>query len=68
MNEWIIAPLLEPDPTGLVSHRPAGNEGAGDAPREEAGDDRRHGERRDTDGDEADPDFGRGEDRRDGLM
>jgi hypothetical protein len=68
MNEWIIAPLLEPDPTGLVSHRPAGNEEAGGAPREQAGDERRHGERRDARDDEADPDFGRGEDRRDDVV
>jgi hypothetical protein len=43
MHEWIIAPLLEPDPTGMVAHRAAGTE----------------------DDDEADPDFARGEDRRD---
>jgi hypothetical protein len=68
MNEWIIAPLLEPDPTGLVSHRPAAHQGAGAAPRKEAGADRRHGDRRDTHGDEADPDFGRGEDRREDVL
>lgn len=65
MNEWIIAPLLEPDPTGIVSHTPGGGgtqpQGA---PQEEAVDDRRHGDRRDGHDDDADPDFGRGEDRR----
>jgi hypothetical protein len=68
MNEWIIAPLLEPDPTGLVSQRPADREGAAGAPRDQDGADRRHGDRRDTPGDEADPDFGRGEDRRDDVV
>lgn len=65
MNEWIIAPLLEPDPTGVVSHTPGGGDSAGvdgTAP-EETGGDRRHGDRRDDH--DADPDFGRGEDRRD---
>ncbi|KQQ91666.1 hypothetical protein [Massilia sp. Leaf139] len=67
MNEWIIAPLLAPDPTGIVSHRPSGNEEAGGAPQEEAGD-RRHGDRRDNHDEEADPDFARGEDRREDAM
>jgi hypothetical protein len=70
MNEWIIAPLLEPDPTGVVSHTPGrkGGAGAEDAPLEERADERRHGDRRDGHGDEADPDFGRGEDRRDEVL
>jgi len=72
MNEWIIAPLLEPDPTGVVSHTPGGpgSAGTGSAPQEEhADDDRRHGDRRDhTHDDEADPDFARGEDRREDAV
>jgi hypothetical protein len=68
MNEWIIAPLLEPDPTGMVAHRSAATEGAGATGREEAVDDRRHGDRRDGHDDEADPDFARGEDRRGDLV
>ncbi len=70
MNEWIIAPLLEPDPTGVVSHTPGGNgnDGAGKAPDEEAVDDRRHGDRRDNHDDEADPDFARGDDRREDAV
>jgi hypothetical protein len=64
MNEWIIAPLLEPDPTGMVAHRTAADEGAGNAAPEETVDDRRHGDRRDSHDDEADPDFARGDDRR----
>ena len=70
MNEWIIAPLLEPDPTGVVSHTPSGNGGkeADSAPQEEPVDDRRHGDRRDNHDDEADPDFARGDDRRDEVL
>lgn len=69
MNEWIIAPLLEPDPTGVVSHTPGGGgAGADSKPAEETVDDRRHGDRRDGHDDEADPDFGRGEDRRDDAV
>ena len=66
MNEWIIAPLLEPDPTGIVSHTPGGGgTGTDSDSHEERADDRRHGDRRDGHDDDADPDFGRGEDRRD---
>ena len=70
MNEWIIAPLLEPDPTGVVSHTPGGIGGGGadSAPPEEPVDDRRHGDRRDNHDDEADPDFARGEDRREDAV
>jgi hypothetical protein len=72
MNEWIIAPLLEPDPTGLVSHAPGGKRGQGadSEPREQGADERRHGDRRSghDDDDDADPDFGRGEDRRDDVL
>lgn len=70
MNEWIIAPLLEPDPTGVVSHTPVahGNPGAGDEQAEDNADDRRHGDRRDNHDDEADPDFARGEDRREDAV
>jgi hypothetical protein len=70
MNEWIIAPLLEPDPTGVVSHTPVahGNPGAGGEQAEEHADDRRHGDRRDNHDDEADPDFARGEDRREDAV
>jgi hypothetical protein len=70
MNEWIIAPLLEPDPTGMVSHTPGGKrgEGADSEPREQRADERRHGDRRDGHDDDADPDFGRGEDRRDDVL
>jgi hypothetical protein len=64
MHEWIIAPLLEPDPTGMVAHRATGPE-EDKAAREEAAAERRHGDRRDKHDDEADPDFARGEDRRD---
>lgn len=65
MNEWIIAPLLEPDPTGIVSHTPGGGDSA---PQEEALDDRRHGDRRDGHDEDADPDFARGDDRRDEVL
>ena len=70
MNEWIIAPLLEPDPTGVVSHTPsrALGEQAHSTPQEEPVDDRRHGDRRDQHDDEADPDFARGEDRREDAV
>jgi hypothetical protein len=68
MNEWIIAPLLEPDPTGIVSHTPGGGAGPGGAPQEERLDERRHGERRDNHDDEADPDFARGDDRREDAV
>jgi len=68
MNEWIIAPLLEPDPTGMIAHRVSAHRAEGqDEAGEESGD-RRHGERRDNHDDEADPDFGRGEDRRDDVL
>lgn len=70
MNEWIIAPLLEPDPTGIVSHTPGrgGSTGTDSAPQEERADDRRHGDRRDGHDADADPDFGRGEDRREDAV
>jgi hypothetical protein len=70
MNEWIIAPLLEPDPTGVVSHTPGrkGGSEADSAPLEEGAGERRHGDRRDGHDDDADPDFGRGEDRRDEVL
>ena len=64
MNEWIIAPLLEPDPTGIVSHTPGRSTGPEGVPGEERLDERRHGDRRDSHDEDADPDFGRGEDRR----
>jgi hypothetical protein len=64
MHEWIIAPLLEPDPTGMVAHRSAGSEDEDKAERDEAARERRHGDRRDNHDDDADPDFARGEDRR----
>ena len=68
MNEWIIAPLLEPDPTGMIAHRTSAHRAEGQDEGEEESGDRRHGERRDNRDDEADPDFGRGEDRRDDAM
>jgi hypothetical protein len=68
MNEWIIAPLLEPDPTGMIGYRGAAHHEAGQDEREEESGDRRHGDRRDNHDDEADPDFGRGEDRRDDAV
>jgi hypothetical protein len=70
MNEWIIAPLLEPDPTGMVSHTPGGKrgEGADSEQREKSADERRHGDRRDGHDDDVDPDFARGEDRRDDVL
>lgn len=68
MNEWIIAPLLEPDPTGIVSHTPGGGAGADSAPEEERADERRHGDRRDGHDEEADPDFARGDDRREDAV
>ena len=72
MNEWIIAPLLEPDPTGIVSHTPGGGTAPGSTPQEERLeerlDERRHGERRDNHDDEADPDFARGDDRREDAV
>jgi hypothetical protein len=62
--------LLEPDPTGVVSHTPGAKDGAGanSAPQDEPVDDRRHGDRRDQHDDEADPDFARGEDRREDAV
>jgi hypothetical protein len=70
MNEWIIAPLLAPDPTGIVSHRPGGGDSAGadGAPDEEHADDRRHGDRRHTRDEDTDPDFARGDDRREDAV
>ncbi|QOL49855.1 hypothetical protein [Massilia litorea] len=68
MNEWIIAPLLEPDPTGMIAHRGTSPEEAGQPPHEGVVDDRRHGDRRDGHDDEADPDFARGDDRRGDLV
>jgi hypothetical protein len=68
MNEWIIAPLLEPDPTGMVAHRSTAPEDAGSLARDGVVDDRRHGDRRDQHDDDADPDFARGEDRRDEVL
>lgn len=67
MHEWIIAPLLEPDPTGMVAHRSAGSQDAEKNDQQATGD-RRHGERRDSHDEDADPDFGRGEDRRDDVV
>ena len=69
MNEWIIAPLLAAD--GTATHRPGSNGSNGsevgkdkqDEPTEE----RRHGDRRDNHDDEVDPDFARGDDRRDDV-
>ena len=67
MHEWIIAPLLEPDPTGMVAHRATGTDDDEKADRDAAAGERRHGDRRDNHADEADPDFARGEDRRDDV-
>lgn len=68
MNEWIIAPLLATDPTGApLRGQDKEAEGAGDAPNEEHGGERRGHDRRDTQKDDSDADFGRGEDRRDEL-
>jgi hypothetical protein len=67
MHEWIIAPLLEPDPTGMVAHRATGTDDDEKADRDAAAGERRHGDRRDNHDDEADPDFARGEDRRDDV-
>ena len=66
MNEWIIAPLLAAD--GTATHRPASNDSeAGPDKHDEKTDDRRHGDRRDNHDEEVDPDFARGEDRRNDL-
>jgi hypothetical protein len=78
MNEWIIAPLLAPDPTGIVSHTPGAKESVGpdntadnadvDADADADASERRHGDRRDGHEDDADPDFARGIDRRDDVV
>lgn len=70
MNEWIIAPLLAPDPTGMVSHSRSaqGNPGKSVEQDVEQSDDRRHGDRRDNHDEDADPDFARGDDRREGAL
>ncbi|THC43909.1 hypothetical protein [Massilia sp. Mn16-1_5] len=68
MNEWIIAPLLEPDPTGMIAHRVSAHSADGQDEAEEENGERRHGDRRDNRDDEADPDFGRGEDRREDVL
>lgn len=64
MNEWIIAPLLAVDPTGLPTHRAAPKPAAEPPPAGEKTEERRHGDRREDHHGERDDDFARGEDRR----
>lgn len=64
MNEWIVAPLLAPDPTARPLYHAGGNDKQGpeDVPEEQEGD-RRGADRREPHED-TDDEFGRGEDRR----
>ncbi|QNA88146.1 hypothetical protein G4G28_05925 [Massilia sp. Dwa41.01b] len=69
MSEWIIAPLLAVDPTGLPTYRQdsTGTTDNSSAESEDGLDeqgDRRGGERRADHQGEQDDDFARGEDRR----